>query len=433
MSPEQLDSLANDIQDNLKRDLVLLLGFHSQVLRDDHRAKKVLVVKILCLLNTARLFILSFLCLFLSSKTSTNFKVIFVDTFFVFGSFGCLFNQILLLGFTFVQNFLYVMHAAEKNGRLHVISDIKDHRKFKLTPVETIKFATYLKWMKNIRPLFIYVILPPMLIFFTVGACLSSLEVQSVTFTAASIFVTLINCTHMYFISVWAHYGFMMPVHSNNVLSILLNRIFEKIKNLQRTHDFIDGRLMLDSETRKKELSVKLHHWVKRAKRRVKKRQSILKTIENVLRQIELHNQTVKHILDKAISCVVPEIGLVIVFFASERGDLLRHMLSAAAGLGALIFYVSLWKTRDVYTLSRRLSSNFHGMQVGLRGKGMKTQLKILRLIQRTSDCESWHHSIGFTVGNRGSFSPKLVLSSLFQTMTIALTFLNARSAWRQQ
>ena len=432
MSPEELDSLANDIQDNLKKDLVLVKGFHSQSMRDVRGSKKLLVFKIICFLNIARLFILSFLCLFPSSKTSRNFKVIFVDTFFAFGSFGCLFNQILLLGFTYALNFSHVMHEAEKNGQLKVISHIKDHRKFRLTPVETIKFARYLKWIKNMRPLYIYVILPPIVFFFTVGSCISSLELESVTFTVASIFVTLINCTHMYFICVWAHYAIMMPVHSNNVLSILFNRIFEKIKNLQRTHDFIDGRLMLDSETRKKELSVKLHHWVKRAKRRVKKRQSILKTIENVLRQTELHNQTVKHILDKAISCVIPEIGLVIVFFGSEQGDLMRHMFSAAAGLASLIFYVSLLKTRDVYTLSLRLSSNLHGIQARERGKGMKSQLKILRLIQRTSDCESWHHSIGFTVGSRGSLSPKLVLYSFFQIMTIALTFLNARSAWTQ-
>ena len=154
--------------------------------------------------------------------------------------------------------------------------------------------------------------------------------------------------------------------------------------------------------------------------------------IESVMRQIDQYNETVKHILDKAISCAVPAIGLAIVFFASERGDLMRHMFSVGASFIALIFYVSLLKTRDVYTLSLRLSSNLHGMQVGQAGKGMKSQLKIFRLIQRTSDCESWHHSIGFTVRNRGSLSPKLVLSSFFETMTIALTFLNARSAWTQ-
>ena len=432
MSPEQLDSLANDIENNLKKDLVLAKGFHSQSLRGIRGSKKLLAVKILCLLNIARLFILNFLCLFPSSKTSRNFKVIFVDTFFAFGSFGCLFNQILLLGFTYALNFSHVMHEAEKNGQLKVISHIKDHRKFRLTPVETIKFATYLKWMKNMRPLYIYVILPPVLFFFILGGCLSSLELKSVTFTAASTFVTLINCTQMYFGSVWAHYGFMMPVHSNNVLSILFNRLFEKMKNLQKTRKFTNGNLKFDSRTEKQELSLKVHQWVKRAKQQVKERQSILKMIENVMKQMELHNETVKHILDKAISCLVPGIGLIIVFVASERGDLLRHTFSAAACLAGFIFYVSLLKSRDVYTLSLRLSSNLHGMQVRLGGKRMKSQLKILRLIQRTSDCESWHHSIGFTVGNRGSFSPKLVLSSLFQTMTIALTFLNARSAWRQ-
>ena len=430
MSPEELDFLANDIEENLKRDLVLVKGFHSPSLPDDRRAKKVFTVKILCLLNTIRFFILSFLCLFPSSKTSKDLRVIFVDTFFAFGSFGCLSNQILLLGFTFLQNFLHVMHEAEKNGQLEVISHIKDHRKFKLTSEETIKFAKYLKWMKTLRQLFIYVTLPSILSFAAVGACLSSLELQSMTFTAASIFVTLINCTQLYFAAIWSHYAYIMPIHSNNVLSIQLSRLFERLNNLEREQNCIDRNLKLDSETREQEFSVKIQQWAKRAQQ-VKERNSILKMIENVLRQIDLHNETVKHILDKGINCLVPAYGLAIVFFASERGDLLRHTFSAAAGLAALMFYASLLKTHDVYTLSLRLSSNLHGIQVGLRGKGMKGQLQILRLIQRTSDIESWHHSIGFTVGNRGSLSPKLVLSSFFQTISIALTFLNARSAWR--
>ena len=151
MSPEQLDSLANVIEENLQTDLVLLSGFQSESLQDDRRAKKALAVKILCLLNTTRIFILSFLCLFPLSKTSTKFRVIFVDTFFAFGSFGCLTNQVCLLGWIFGLNFLHVMHKAEKNGQLQIISHIKDHRKFKLTPVEAIKFAMYLKWMKNMR------------------------------------------------------------------------------------------------------------------------------------------------------------------------------------------------------------------------------------------------------------------------------------------
>ena len=204
------------------------------------------------------------------------------------------------------------------------------------------------------------------------------------------------------------------------------------MQNLTRVHNFIGWNLKLDSETRKQELTLKLHQWVKRAQQQVKKRYSILKMTENMLRQIDLHNQTVKHILDKNVMCSVPGFGLVIVFFVSEQGNLLRHTFSAAVGLAAFIFFVSLLKSREVYTLSRKLSSNLHGVQVRLRGKGIKSQLEILRLTQKTSDCESWHHSIGFTVGNRESLSPKLLLSSFFQTISIALTFLNAKSAWRQ-
>ena len=431
MSPEQLDFLASDIQDILKRDLVQVSGLHSQSSEDDGRAKKVFAIKFLCILNTTRFFILSFLCLFSSSKTSIDFRVIFVDTFFPFGSFGCLCNQMLLLGWIFVLNFSNVIHEVEKNGQLEVISHIKDHRKFNLTPIERIKFATYLKWIKVMRSLVIYVIVFPILSFVALGAYLSTLKVQSVAFTVASICVTLINCTQIYFGCVWGHYACMMPVHSNNVLSILFTRLFEMIKDFQGAQNVINGYLRIDSETGEQKLAVKLRQWVKRA-HHLGEHQSILKMSENILRQIDLHNDTIKHILDKAISCLVPEFGLAIVFFVGERGDLLRHTFSAGAVLGALVFYVSLLKSRDVYTLSRRLCSNLHGIQVRHRGRGMKSQLQILRMIQRTSDCESWYHSIGFTVGNRGSLSPKLVLSSFFQTITIALTFLNARSAWRQ-
>ena len=431
MSPEELDSLANDIQDILKRDMVLVKGFHSRSLQDDHRGKIVFALKILCLLNITRIFILSFLCLVPSSQISSNFRVIFVDTLFPFGSFGCLSNQMCLLGFTYGLNLSHVMHEAEKNGQLDVISHIKDHRKFRLTPVETIKFARYLKLMKIMRSLFIYVIIPSFACFVALGAYLSILKVQSMTFTAASILVTLINCTQVHFACVWSNHAFMIPVHSNNVLSIRLNRLLERMKHLTRAENFIDGNLKLDSETKEQEVSAKLRQWAKRAQE-VKERQSILIMVENVLRQIELHNATVKHILDKAISCIVPAIGLAIVFFAGERGDLLRHTFSAGAGLAGLMFYVSLLKTHDVYTLSLRLSSNLHGMQVRTGGNGMKSQLQIRRLIEKTSDCMSWHHSIGFTVGSRGSFSPMTVCSSFSQTITVALTFLNARSAWRQ-
>ena len=430
MSPEQLDSLVDHIENCFKKDLVLVKGFHSKGLQDDRRAKKVWAFKTLCLLNITRIFILNFLCLFPSSKTSTDFRVILVDTFLGFGSFGRLTNQIFLLGWTFTLNFPYVMHDAEKDGQLEVISHIKDHRKFQLTPVETIEFARYLKWMKTIRSLFIYVTIPSLWLFLAMAACLSSLQLQSLTFTVTSIFVTLINCAQLHFGLLWADYAFMMPVHSNNVLSILFHRLFERMKNLQRAHHSIDRDFKLDSKTREQEMSVEIRQQLKRAQ--VRERQSILKMIENVLREIKLHNETVKHILDKGISCLVPGIALVIVFFAGEQGDLLRHTFSAGTGLNGFIFYISLLKARDVYTLSLRLSSNLHSLQARQRGKGIKSQLQILRLIKRTSDCESWHHSIGFTVGNRGSLSPKLVLSSFFQTMTIALTFLNVKSAWKQ-
>ena len=320
------------------------------------------------------------------------------------------------------------MHEAEKNGQLQVISHIKDHRNFRLTPAERIKFAKYLKWMKTMRTLFKYVVLLPLLSFLAVGGCLSSLEVQSMTFTVASVFVTVIFSIQMYFGCIWAIYVFMIPVHSNNVLSIQFNRLFQMIENVQRVPNAIDGNLKFNSETREEGLSVKIRQRLKRAQQEVKKRHEILRMIENVMRQMDQHNEIVKHILDKGNTCAVPAIGLAIVFFLGERGTLLRHTFSAGVVLSGLVYYISLLKTRDVYTLSLRLSSNLHGMQVRLGEQGMKSELQILRLIQKMSDCESWHHSIGFTVGNRGSLSPNVVLSSFFQTISIALTFLNSKT-----
>ena len=273
-----------------------------------------------------------------------------------------------------------------------------------------------------------YVTVPLVVSFVAIGTYLSSLEVQSITFTAASIVVTLISWTQIYFACVWASYAFLIPVHSNNVLSILFNRIFDRMGYLTRASYSIDGHLRFDLETSEREFSVQIHQWVKRAQQEVKKRHEILKIIENVLKQMELHNETVKHIMDKAISFLIPGFGLAIVFFATERGDLLRHMFSAGAALMAFIFYISLLKSYEVYTLTKRLSFELHAIQARLRGKGMKSQLQILRLIQKTSDCESWHRLIGFTVGDQASLSPKLVLSSFLQTISVALTFLNAKS-----
>ena len=167
----------------------------------------------------------------------------------------------------------------------------------------------------------------------------------------------------------------MMPVHSNNILSIQFIRLFERIEHLTRARYSIDEDLRLDSKTRKQEVSVKIHQWVKRTKQEVKKRREILKISDDVLRQIELHNETVKHILDKAISCIVPVIGLAIVFFLGEQSNLFCHILSEPLSLGALMFYASLLKSSDIYTLSRRLSSNLRSVLVRQEGKSIKSQL----------------------------------------------------------
>ena len=180
MSPEQVDSLAFDIEVNLKRDLVLVKGFSSKNLRNDGQAKKTFGCQNSVSLEHRKILSPEF-NVFPSNQIFTSFKVIFVDTFFVFGSFGCLSNQMFLLGSAFELNFSYVMHEAKKNGQLQVISHIKKHRKLQLTPAETVKYAKYLKWMKTLRSFCIYMILPPVLLFVAVEGCLSSLEVQSMT------------------------------------------------------------------------------------------------------------------------------------------------------------------------------------------------------------------------------------------------------------
>ena len=423
MSPEQLDSLVQEIEWNLKKDFVLIQGFHPEVLGGKASGLKHTLHMALHLFNCIRLTLLSCSCLLRSNEKSRLLRTYCVDNLYAFGSLGCIQHEIHLMGSLFAWYFLRVMREAERTGQLDIISHIDNIKRFNFNVNERNRFARYLKWMKIQRSFDFYFISFPLIAFSIIGTYLSSREMQSVVFTVALIFVSFVECIHAFTAIRFAFCACIMILHSSSYLFIRFDRLFAGILRLNSGQE-------CNQKQRSQEINIILREWIKRARKRIKERQLLLQEIEDILNEIKRHNYTVQQILHKGVQCVVPGFGLFIVFLAGESDALLKHLFSIALIFCGLIFYFMLLQSCEVYTRSKKLHNNLHGIQVRLGFNETKRKLQILRLIQRTSDCKSWSYSIGFTVGNQKSFSPLLALSSFIQTISIALTFMNFKFRW---
>ena len=423
MSPEQLDSLVQEIQWNLKKDFVLVQGFHPEVSGRKASGLKHTLHIALHLFNCIRLTLLSCSCLLRSNEKSRLLRIYCVDNLYAFGSLGCVHREISLMGSLFAWYFLRTMREAERTGKLDIISHIDNIKRFNFNVNERRRFTRYLKWIKIQRSFDCYFVSYPLIAFSIIGTYLSSREMQSVILIVASIFMTFVECIHIFTAVRFAFCACIMILHSSSYLFIRFDRLFARIVRFNSGQE-------CNQKPRSREINIMLREWIKRTRKRIKERQLLLQEIEDILNEIKRHNHTVQQILHKSIHCVVPGFGLFIVFFASESDFLLKHLCSMALILCGLTFYFMLLESCKVYTQSKRLHNNLHGIQVRLGFKETKRKLQILRLIQRTSDCKTWSYSIGFTVGNQESFSPLLALLSFIQTVSIALTFMNFKFQW---
>ena len=423
MSSEQLDSLKKEIDKNFKRDFILVQEFYDNGQRNDNlwQRRKTKAFRVLYLFCTIRLFIIASCCLFPDSKTSQIMRRIWGDSLYAFGSFGCIANQLYFLGTLCVTNFLYSIQRVENAGQLDVLSHITKIKHLNFTTDESKRLAKYLKLMRHQLPIS-FLISTPFFLFFTMAMYVTSLELNSLMFLVTLVVFGLIMNPIFYVGTIAACYSLVMTLHSNNYLSIRFQRLFQEIEKLHSC----DRRFKKGNET----VMLKLEAWIERARLRVRKRHWVLHEAENVLNEIKQHNEIVKDILHGSVNYGVPAFGLFIVFCAAEGNVLLKNVFSVAVILLAIPFYLTLHKSCQPYNLSKRLQRELHSMQTRLGFKIIKTH--ILRLIQRTSDCETWNHSIGFTVGSQGSSSPMRVFLSFTQTIVIALTFLNTKSSWKR-
>ena len=426
ISSEELDILGQDLEENFRKDLVLVSGFDAQPPSDGNlwRRRKVYAIKLLIKMNCIRLFVLGSACLFRSSDTTKKLRLFSVDVLYGFGSFGCLINQVIFLGLLVVANYLDVMQNHETTGELHMISHIKNHRNYEFTPLERNKFSTYLKLMKLMRTIGLYTAAIPMTLFHVVGGIVTSWKLGSIAFTLPATIITFIYGVVYYYGANSVIYSLLMVAHSSNLLTIRFNRLIDQINRFHcHQKRSIAGY---------KNIRNRLQDWSKRARRRVRELHLILYEVESVLREVRQHNETVKHILEGNLSCFVPMFGLGIIFLARDVNFWYKVMVLSTALFSAIVFNQMLFKACQIYSLTKKVCNLLHGIQVRVGRKGKKRKLHVLRLIYRTSDCETWNCktcnlAIGFTVGNQESFSPSIAVASTVQIIIIALTFLNTK------
>ena len=423
MSPEEIESLVNAIEDNLRSDLILESGFHGKVhdFGTSSRKKLLSLVQIILII---RHFVLSFFCLFPSNKASNFLRIACVDLLHGLGSFGRLLNHVFFIGTLFTFHIFQVFRINEKSSQLYAISHIRDFRRFNLNNDETKKFTTYLMWIRIQRKLVLYLSALPLTGALTIGAIITSVKLKSITFAALSVpIIGLYLPVNYYNLSAVA-YGFLVTCHSSTYLSIRFSRVLCRLEKLLKNRSTI----IQTGNYKQNPVFTQLQDWVRRARFRIKELEEVLSEVEHVLKEVKRHNQMVKEILKCIVTYLIPAIGLQLIFLASEE-PLYQFLDANTAILITFLTYYTLSVASNIYTLTRQLSIQLYSLQRILTSRHKK--LHVLRLIQRTSGCKTWNLPIGFTVGDQGSFSPLTTVSSLLQSVSISLTFLNSRSTWR--
>ena len=424
MFPEEIQSLVNAIEDNLRSDLILESDFHGEVhdYGTSSRKKLLFLLQIIILI---RHFVLSFLCLFPSNRTSNFLRITCVDLLHGLGSFGCLLNQVFFLGVSFSFHIFQVFRINEKASQLHFISHIRDFRKFNFNEDETKKFTKYLVWIRIQRKLVLYLSALPLTGALIIGSIITSVKLKSYNFAVLSIAIICLYFPVIYYNISATTYGFLMTCHSSTYLSIRFSRVLCQLEKLLENRSTTIQTL---GNYKQNSVLTQIQDWVGRARFRIKELEKVLSEVEDVLKEVKRHNQTVKEILKCIVTYLIPAIGLQLIFLASEE-PLYQFLDANTAIFITVLTYYTFSVASNVYTLTKQLSIKLYSLQRILTSRHKK--LHVLRLIQRTSDCKTWNLPIGFTVGDQGSFSPLTTVSSLLQSVSIPLTFLNARSTWK--
>ena len=259
MSPEELESLANNIVKNLKKDLILDSEFgvdNECFAQNTWQRRKLLLIKIMTAINVVRYSIASVSCFFPSNDLSKRLRFFCGDLMLGLNSFGCFFNQMYLLGQLFIFSFLLIIQKNERSQQLHVISHIKKVKKLNLTSDERQSFAIFLKIMMWLRMPLLYFCAIPLTIIYLIGGVITTISLQSKTFAFISVLVILEMFPLHYFGLHSFVYGFLLVAHSSKHLEIQFHRLFLQIQELQRS-----GREKAYAASCHKIISLKLKIW----------------------------------------------------------------------------------------------------------------------------------------------------------------------------
>ena len=423
MSPDEIECLVKTIEDNLKKDLVLESGFQGVNNRGGRHLRKKFFFVILTL-NIIRHFILSCLCLFPLSETSKLMRIVCVDLLYGLGPFGCLMNQIYLFGQIGIWQYLLTIKRQERAGQLEIFSHIRNFRRFKLNEAETVKFTGYLKGMAILRKLVFYLSTIPLTGVFVLGTYISATQLQDIRFVILSIPVNLAVFSINYYGLAAGSYALLITGHSSNYLSIRFDRLFSKMRPFL-LNDVLPSVPQTSGDTKSTSRMKKL---VVKTITQIHQLEDLLHEVEDVQLDIKLRDETVRDILRSSVTYLIPVMGLHTVFLAQKQ-ELIYKLLDAnTAILCAFLLYYTFHSVSHVYSFSITLCKKLHRLHFRVLSRNQRIHL--LRLIQRTSDCKTWNLPIGFTVGGQTSFSPIAALLSFSRIISIALTFLNARSTW---
>ena len=398
MSPEELKALINQVEETLQSDLILSTRIGEEPNWTSIGLKKkckYFGIRLLQAFGWIHQILVCYCCL----TGSSTLSLYFIDMLHGMGSLGCIMSGCYLCGYTLLNLHLRAIDRQEKKQQLHLLTHMKISNKLDFTPEERKEYARNLKWMIVKNKLIFLTTGIPMTIFYLLGAVITGKQMKSWYFSIMSAFMLV-----------------MYAITSHNCLVIFAN--VHLMTALSRNY----------FEIRIRKIRVMIRDWIRQTTDHNKKYQSlndITTRVENVLREIEQHNETIKYFLRDVKVIMGPMISMLIVFFASDAPWYLRFTSAGGSTLIVTAAVYSLYNASGLHLNLIKLSNNLHSCQVFQRVKNdadAKIKYHLLRLIHRTS---SPHLPVGFTVRGTGSFTPGSAGFFVSYTISVSLIFLN--------
>ena len=404
MSPDQLQSLVNFVEEKLQSDLILSSNngqYPSSNRTEPKKICKYLGIRLLHLFGWCHQVLVCYSYV----SDSSVWSLWFIDMLHGLGSCGCLLSACYMCGYTLLLLHLKVVGRHERKHQLHLLRHMKTAHKLDFTPEERKEYSRNLHWIILKNKVVFAISGMPMTLFYLLGAIVTGIGMKSWYFWIGSIFMLVmygITSHHCIIIFADVH---LMIAHSTNYFRIRIRKLRIMIQEWNNQATGVSKR---------------------KTKQLIHSMSALTSQLESLLVEIQEHNKTVKYFLRDIETVLGPMMGLLIVFFASDSPWYLRTF---AAGGSVVIFVAaisSLYNASGLHITLLKLSNDLHSCQVNLRLKRhMDAKLKyhVLRLVHRTS---SPNLPVGFTAGETGSFTPGSAGSFISQVISVTLVFLNS-------